>query len=148
MAQTSDLDEEDLAIGTVLCLFQPLAVCRVGMNAVVKLEQVVAANLEKNEYHRVFQELQVERVAETQYFKFFSVLAHSDGFIDNLPKTAGASLNFLELAFSFASNCRFGVYLGELPIGLDIVQIDHSSKSHRLLMHRINVQDLGQKGKK
>lgn len=48
MAQTSDLDEEDLAIGTVLCLFQPLAVCRVGMNAVVKLEQVVAANLEKN----------------------------------------------------------------------------------------------------
>jgi hypothetical protein len=48
VAQTSDLDEEDLANRTVLRLFQPLAVCRVGINAVVKLKQVVAANLEKN----------------------------------------------------------------------------------------------------
>lgn len=65
VAQTGDLDEEDLADWAHLDLVLPLAVCGVRVDPFVEFDHVVAANLHENQDQTVFEKLQVEGVAET-----------------------------------------------------------------------------------
>lgn len=90
-----------------------------------KLENVVAADLEKDQDHRVLQEFEVEGEGVPQHFEFFGVGEQTDGFSDYLPVAARAPRDLVRVPGGPASDSRLGMYLRQLPVRPDLIEIDH-----------------------
>jgi hypothetical protein len=90
-----------------------------------KLENVVAADLEKNQDHRVLQEFEVKGEGVPQHFEFFGVGEQTDGFSDYLPEAARAPRHLVGGPGGPASDSRLGMHPRQLPVRPDLVEINH-----------------------